>query len=204
MTGMNFISYPNETGYDIFCRENQKIMARLVHQHVFYNITELVERLRENMELLSDDDEEQAVHNLIGRTDYEEAARFHVADIVKKEFGDHITSASEDSVIDEIVDDLKDSENLARFCTDENIELEEYTQDVHSHHVVSCWMADNLVEAQGETVQELFNMKVWGRTNTGQLIELDSVIAKIAIRHEMLMGQAGQRAIENSKKAHAV
>lgn len=59
-------------------------------------------------------------------------------------------------------------------------DIEPYDREVFEHWIVSDWLADKLAE-NGEKVDKDFaGLTVWARTTTGQLIEMDGVIEKIA------------------------
>ena len=58
--------------------------------------------------------------------------------------------------------------------------LEPYQREVYEHWAVSRWLGEKL-EAQGENVDDDFaGLVVWARTTTGQSIEMDGVIQRIA------------------------
>lgn len=81
---------------------------------------------------------------------------------------------------------LKLCVNIPPEPTDED-EGEE--RDVYEHWIVTDWLGDMLAK-RGETVGDLFDFTIWGRTCTGQAIKLDEVIADIAAELEILHGQA--------------
>ena len=51
-------------------------------------------------------------------------------------------------------------------------------QEVYEYYAVTPWLAEKL-KAQGELVTEFFNLVIWGRQTTGQLIYMDAVIDDI-------------------------
>lgn len=56
-----------------------------------------------------------------------------------------------------------------------------YQREVFEHWAVTPWLADQL-EAHGEKVDKDFaDLCVWARTTTGQSIDMDSVVEKIAV-----------------------
>lgn len=50
--------------------------------------------------------------------------------------------------------------------------------EVFEHWIVDRWLADEL-KKRGETVGELFGLRIWGRATTGQFIAMDEVIRAI-------------------------
>lgn len=50
--------------------------------------------------------------------------------------------------------------------------------EVFEHWIVDRWLAEELAE-RGETVGELFGLRIWGRATTGQFIAMDEVIQAI-------------------------
>lgn len=56
------------------------------------------------------------------------------------------------------------------------------THEIFEQWIVSGWLGNRLQEKE-EKVDEVFGMKVWGRTCTGQAICLDNNIQEIAIEN---------------------
>lgn len=56
--------------------------------------------------------------------------------------------------------------------------LDPYQWEIYEYWAVSEWLAGKLQEA-GERVGDFGNLKVWGRTTTGQAISMDGVIGAI-------------------------
>jgi len=191
-----FNAYQRDTGHDVFCVENQRIMADLWANHVYANITNLIEHLNENTETLSMEDQEK-LKRLIGSPNYYRAAEDEVKEVIEKYFGVHLMDADIDHLTERITDTMNKEFQLVDFCEDRQLDLEEYTEDILAHFAVSEWLAQRL-ETEGEAVEEIFNMQVWGRKTTGQDVKMDSVIARIAIKGGLLVGQK-----QNDKQALA-
>ena len=51
-------------------------------------------------------------------------------------------------------------------------------QEVYEYWLVTAWFAEKL-KAQGELVAEFFDLVIWGRQTSGQLICMDAVIDDI-------------------------
>lgn len=51
--------------------------------------------------------------------------------------------------------------------------------EVYEYYIVTSWLAEKL-KARGELVAEFFNLVIWGRQTSGQLIYMDAVIDDIA------------------------
>lgn len=61
----------------------------------------------------------------------------------------------------------------------EHYGFDPYQWEVYEHWIVSEWLADKL-EAEGERIDRDFaGLCIWGRTTTGQAINMDSVIRRI-------------------------
>ncbi|ANP79296.1 hypothetical protein A134_23060 [Vibrio crassostreae 9CS106] len=70
-----------------------------------------------------------------------------------------------------------DESQLDELISDHNIEPE--YMEVLEHWIVSDWLGSQL-SARGEAVQEIHGLTIWGRTCSGQSIELDSIITDIS------------------------
>jgi hypothetical protein len=51
--------------------------------------------------------------------------------------------------------------------------------EVYEYYIVTPWFAEKL-KAHGELVTEFFNLDIWGRQTSGQLVYMDAVIDDIA------------------------
>lgn len=183
-----FNAYQRDTGNDVFCLENQKILERLTANHVYANVTELVEHLNEYIETLNDQDNGK-VNRLIGKTDYFQAAEDEIREIIENEFDEFVNMTDVDHIASEMANRMVEDESCQAFCERRSVDLDHYTQDILAHFTVSDWLS-RCLDIEGEAVEEIFNLRVWGRKTTGQDVKMDSVIARIAIKEGLLVGQA--------------
>ncbi len=187
MTQSVFDKYREDTGCDVHCPDNQKILEKLVSNHVYANVTNLIEHLNTHCETLDTEDRE-IVDRLIGSVDYYTAAKHEITDVIENEFEDYLGVLDLEFLTDEIIARMSEIHSLEHYCRNKDIDLEEYTKDILSHFAVSEWLSRRL-DTEGEAVEELFNMNIWGRKTNGQAISLDSAIATIAIKEGLLLGQ---------------
>lgn len=150
---------------------NQEIKGKFVQREVIQNINLLMQHL---MQSEDKGDWEDEIFNLAGQPDYETAAEYEgwffddLVDLWRNEKSDEVyTSAME-------------------VCEGENIEPE-YSEP-YEFWIVSDWLGEKLKQ-NGEIVEGLFNMTVWGRCTTGQAILLDHCISKVCEDLEILEGQ---------------
>ena len=61
-------------------------------------------------------------------------------------------------------------------------------REVYEHWAVDKYLGEALEEL-GESVGSLYNWTIWGRTTTGQSISMDHVIAEVAAKRQILVGQ---------------
>ena len=66
------------------------------------------------------------------------------------------------------------------FCSDNDVEADDYGSEVYEHWLVSNWLSQKLSE-RGEVTGEVCGLTIWGRCTTGQSICLDHVIQEIAL-----------------------
>lgn len=70
-------------------------------------------------------------------------------------------------------------DELNHVCYYHSTSPDDEYREVFEHWIVSEWLATQL-EKRGESVAEICNAWIWGRTTTGQAISSDSVIEDIA------------------------
>jgi hypothetical protein len=99
-----------------------------------------------------------------------------VHDEVENLVGEGFPGISDDGLRQMIVKDLEDEDDFQSFCDDNRIEP--HYREVYEHWAVTDWFARKLKE-KGETVVELGNLQIWGRTTTGQMISMDWVTQQI-------------------------
>lgn len=79
-------------------------------------------------------------------------------------------------LVTELMSQEKYFEELSEFIGQEDDEGN--MPEVYEYWVVTSWLAEKL-KAQGEFATEFFNLIIWGRQTTGQLISVDAVINDI-------------------------
>lgn len=167
-------------------KEIDELAQRLVNDDVLVCLSSLVGELNKldgNTHIQMEYYDE--LLELGGSYDYESAAREHLATLQPDEVRQMLDEAGieapeawgADDLIDETLDNLKLRDELRKFCDDN--ELEPDFSEAYEHWAVSGWLGGHL-RAQGEVVVELFNMNIWARTTTGQMIYMDGVIQQIA------------------------
>ncbi|WP_454735420.1 hypothetical protein [Cupriavidus necator] len=158
---------------------------RLVRDEVLVCLSSLIYELNNNdvARHLHISDE---MFELSGQSDYEEAARMHASQLGRDDLLHLLEAAGVNpALMDDhdadlaelLVKQLKHLDELRSFCGEHGIEPEHY--EAYEHWAVTEWFAHKLRD-QGETVVELFNMNIWGRCTTGQMIYMDSVLNRIA------------------------
>ena len=180
--------------------KNQRICGELVHRHVICNVSNLIGHFARNCDSLdgSDYDWEDDLRPLLESVDYEEAARYAGWVPADELNYDQQLSAKDDGIEDynfylpgeyPALQSYSDAEDWEDLCRIEGIEPD--PDEIYEHWVVDDFLYEKL-EQQGESVGELFNLRIWGRGCTGQVIKLDSVIQQIAADMEILAGQANE------------
>jgi len=154
--------------------ENQKILSTLVEREVVQRASVMVSAL-DKIEGL-DPETEQAIIDLGSRyVDNTEAIEELEDERDFRELFDFTTT------------DEDEYEQLG--CKIKELEDEQDNpRDALEHWIVSESLGLKLGQ-RGETVRELFDFTIWGRTTSGQSISIDSVIVEIALEMEILTGQ---------------
>lgn len=154
--------------------KNQRITSRLVEREVIQCLSSLVSHFAQNPESLEGSDysyDDDILPLLECREDASGWTIEECRDFLREHGGDEPEG-----------DDVDDWREKAQESANDN------PREVFEHWSVSSFLADKLRE-QGESVGELFDMHIWGRTTTGQAISMDSVIFQIAGNMEILDGQ---------------
>ena len=179
-------NYERRTGFGIHCNVNQKILGDFVNRHVYHNVTSLFTELKE-----SDCSIGREAQKLDNKTDFQQAARDEVEDVIDREFGEFLNASEMNRIADQIVDNLEENDDLENFCRERSVNIEQYELEVLQYFVVSKWLAE-VLEGRGEVVDtNFYGLSIWGRQGAGQAIKLDSVIAELAIRQDILLSQRG-------------
>jgi hypothetical protein len=147
----------------------------LVRREMIYCVSSLMYELRDVVQHLDAETQEQYYELGYAPADYEEAAsqegwqRYYLAD------GEEDTAifVNEDGRVDRVC------ESWEMLCLDNGIEVE--GREVFEFWLVTGWLGD-MLEAKGErVVRDFLGLEtVWGRTTTGQMISCDGVIEEIA------------------------
>lgn len=156
---------------------------RLVRDEVLVCLSSLIYELNNN-EVADQLKISEELFELSGQSDYEEAARMYASELGRDDLLDLLEAAGclvlfDDDVdlVELLIKQLKHVDELREFCDEHEIEPEHY--EAYEHWAVTSWFADKLRD-QGETVVELFNMTIWARCTTGQMIYMDGVTQRIA------------------------
>lgn len=173
--------------------ENQRICKRLVQREVVHCVSSLVSHFAQYNEALdgsnySYDD----IFDLCRSSDYESVGTEEIdgwdvdelREYLESKFVEYSSATTEEELHRLCIDDAES--DWEEFCQERSIDPEEL--EVYEHWIVSNWFHRKLAE-QGETVGELFDMRIWGRCTTGQAIAMDGVIRNIASSMEILCGQ---------------
>lgn len=160
-----------------------RTVERMVEQEVIQCVTVMVDELSETFRSNSAfGDYYDTLSSCHSKPDYEEAAVEHIQQMTIEECQEYI------DVNSLLVDDNPNLHNLMElvreharddfqaFCNDYDIEPE--YSEVFEYWTISNWLYEKL-EEKGEVVFELFDLKIWGRTTTGQAIDLDWVMNEI-------------------------
>jgi len=157
---------------------NQRICAKLIKRDVIYPVRELISWLTEvNNEgkLRAWDEVGEALTNL----QYGEAWDWD-------EIRSTAAEASEDDEHERIYGLEDGDEELIQLAGKHGIEKK--SREIRGYWIVKEFLAKKLKE-KGETVEEIFGLHIWGRTDSGQAIGMDSVILEIASDMGILAGQ---------------
>jgi len=80
-------------------------------------------------------------------------------------------------LVEELISQEKYFEELSELIGEEDDEGN--MPEVFEYWIVTPWLGEKL-KAQGELISEFFDMVIWGRQTTGQVIDADAVIDDIA------------------------
>lgn len=76
-----------------------------------------------------------------------------------------------------LINEVNENEGYEEFCAENNIDP--HIIEALEHWIVSDWLADKL-EARGEMIaKDILGLTIWGRTTSGQAIEMDHVMQQI-------------------------
>lgn len=183
--------------------QNQRIIGQLVEREVVHCASYLMSHLIKHME---DTEYQDELMNLCESSDWESAWDESGKKLVKDSDGDlYIVDGDysppereegqddDDYQTDCDLDLISsgeaydgDEDDYQELC--QAADIEPHRTEVYEHWIVSDFLGRKLKE-RGETVEEVFDFTIWGRTCSGQAILLDYVIGTIAESMGILEGQ---------------
>lgn len=151
-----------------------QIAENIVRNDVHANISGLIG------ELLQQDHYVDDLMEVIVQRDYVEPALEHLdnieADDTDIEIARDLTDYYETNAVRIAIE--YDPGLAEEFCDMAGIEPHEH--EALEHWIISDYLADHL-EHQGESViRDFYGLTIWGRTTSGQAIDMDGVIRRIA------------------------
>jgi DNA-directed RNA polymerase subunit RPC12/RpoP len=168
---------PIEKKMDYHSNVNQKIVGKLVDREVIRCMSWEIEKLLEiNAKLFEAD-----------LPSYDDIAQ--VYQYVCPDCGHGVQELDEvkNTVVSE--DDIEEDVFICPYCKHvAEDEWDNEPQEIFEWWLVSEWFADKL-KKHGEPILEWGNGTYWGRTCTGQALQLDYVMCRIAEDMEILAGQ---------------
>jgi len=161
-----------KTSSDYNSTTNQNIKGDFIGKHIFVNVNEMMQHI-----LQSEDkgDYEDEIMNVCSQPNYEDAATYQGWEY-NEENEEWTNPESENTYTD-----------LQTLCDDENIDYDYF--EAYEFWAVDEFLGRKLKE-EGEMVEDIFGLTVWGRCTTGQAILLDYVISQICEDLDILEGQA--------------
>lgn len=159
-------SQVNVKGEDMATQNQVRDMVRA---HVNENLTMLVMYLAKN----EDHDYTEEIIQVMSKENYADAA-FEADVLIKGDEFDNWWVLVEG----DIPDGPYDSKDEALLAGCENNNVEPYIEEAYEWYAVTDWMAYQL-QQNGEMVEDIFGMNIWGRAATGQAIYLDGVMEHI-------------------------
>jgi len=155
--------------------DNQRITEKLVQREVAHCASQLIQEVSGlSVSYFEDNGAEDLI---FGQVDYKSAVE------------DWLDENNSNKELQEAIDKgayLTTDEEYKEFAYENNIEP--YTDEIYEHWIVYDSLAEKLKE-KGEVVKQILGLNIWGRTTTGQALNMDSVIFEIAKDMEILKGQ---------------
>lgn len=161
----------------------QSVCRKLVEREVIACVSYLVSHFAQNPDACCGEVEYDDVLNLCQRMP-DHSERIEEIDErleeIQTELDDVDSPGKDHSAIEYGATELEEEK--------EQLESDDDPIEALEHWIVSDWFASKLAE-KGEITGELLGLTLWGRTCSGQMIALDSVIREIASDMEILPGQ---------------
>lgn len=175
---------------DYHSTKNQEILRELVHRNVGNCVSGLMDHFLSNPSSL--DGSDYSYDDLLeasSKIDWEAVIEDCVALLDADEVLEELDVDPDDSELrSKLVEAIIDSGDAMSYADKYGIDPGDYRQDVLEWWIVDRWFGEKL-SLTGESVIELFDLTIWGRTCSGQSILLDHCIAEIAQEMEILEGQ---------------
>ncbi len=152
----------------------QAQVQHMVEINVKQNVNQLMQHLEHNP-----GEYDNEIRNVMSKPDYVEPA----ADkgiIVKSDMFACWWVILEDEEPDGPYD--FETEAWESACANNNIEP--YYDEAYEFYIVSNWLALQL-KKRGEMVEEIFDLTIWGRCATGQVVWLDGIMIEIYDENEV-------------------
>ncbi len=155
----------------------QRKVNDLVSREVLLNISFLMQTLHSNEDICLGDYEDELL-NIRGSYDCYEPIADEINNSDNDTFKDYLDWINDESITTKqgLIDHLTNLGHGEAFCDYANIEPD-YNETLE-YWVVSDWFGGQLSK-QGENVLDILNMRVWGRTCSGQSISIDGVVCDI-------------------------
>lgn len=158
---------------------------RIVGEDVLVCLSSLIYELNSNYDVISTLDIEDEMMELNSRDDYEEPVEDHLNALERDELVQLLEEAgfqcydheSISQLAAAYLEHLKTEDELRSYAEDNRVDP--FIIEAYEHWAVTSYLARKLRD-QGETVVELFNLQIWARTTTGQMICMDGVMQRIA------------------------
>jgi len=164
----------------------QRVCDAYVRRHIGPCVSSLMYGVGQNLEECSrifDFDYDEAI-NWFQVPDYETAVDYYVYHLDRDEVVEYLIGRGFECRDEEPVEDLREamiedikSEGLQEFVEENDIDFD-YNEALE-HWVLNEGYFMNELQARGEIVFEFCNLRIWGRTTSGQSIAIDYVISKM-------------------------
>jgi hypothetical protein len=155
---------------------NQEIKGKFVGREVIQNVNELINHLLQTMH-------ELPIHH---NEYYDELTNLGYSYDFENTAFDEGWEYNEDEGVYFHPDNEETYEDAEELCNSEN--LDPQMLEPYEFWSVSEWLGEKLKQ-NGEIVENIYGLTIWGRCTTGQAILLDYAISKVCEDLEILEGQ---------------
>ena len=161
---------------------NQNIKGEFVSREIYCNVSELMEySFKQSWEYTDAPYKYDDIENLYDNS--EETIKEY---ITYSNFSDQEIKEQLEEFDASSIDEL-DYDQLLELA--EKLGFESESREIYEWWAVSNWLAEKLKEKGYPVIINNYRCSYWGRTTTGQVILLDSVISSICYDLEILEGQ---------------